>query len=76
MIKIYRLTNEKDKKIAGICAGLGDAFKIDPTIVRLAAVFLAIITGVFPLVITYAAGWWLIPEKDQTTRSVQNGDLE
>jgi phage shock protein C len=63
MQKIYRLTSEKDKKIAGICAGVAEIFKLDPTIVRLALIFLAVITAVGPVVLTYLAGWWLIPEK-------------
>jgi phage shock protein C len=70
MTHIYRLTDEKKKKIAGICAGLAESFKIDPTIVRLAVVFLTVISGFAPLIITYAVGWWLIPEKsdiDQPT---------
>ena len=32
--KLYR--NIQDKKIAGVCSGLAEYFKLDPTIVRLA----------------------------------------
>ncbi len=38
-----RLTKSKDKKLFGVCGGLGNYFDIDPTIVRvgfLAAFFL------------------------------------
>ncbi len=60
MKRIYRSTT--DVKIAGICGGLGELFDLDPTLVRLAAVFAAIMTGIAPLVITYLVGWWIIPE--------------
>jgi phage shock protein C len=60
MKKIYRLSDEK--MVAGICGGLGDMFNIDPTIVRLGAVFLDVLTGIVPLVVTYIIGWVIIPE--------------
>jgi len=61
MKKLYRIP--KDKKIAGICAGVGEMLNVDPTFVRLAAVFACVFTGFFPLIITYAVGWYIIPEK-------------
>lgn len=61
MKKLYRV--EKDKKIAGICTGVGEMLEVDPTIVRLAFIFACALTGVFPLIITYAIGWVIIPEK-------------
>jgi phage shock protein C len=36
--KLYRSVD--DSKIAGVCAGIAEYFNIDPTIVRLLAVFL------------------------------------
>ena len=61
MKKLYRV--EKDKKIAGICTGVGEMLEVDPTIVRLGFIFACALTGVFPLIITYAIGWVIIPEK-------------
>lgn len=49
------------RMIAGVCAGVAKYFGIDPTIVRLAAVVLALIT-LGTAVIAYVAGWLLIPE--------------
>ena len=60
MQKIYR--SRTDQKIAGICGGLGEIFNIDSTLVRLGMVFLAVVTGVFPMLITYIVGWVIIPE--------------
>ena len=63
MKKIYRL--EKGKMIAGICAGIADLFTIDVTLVRLGFVFVTVLTMVWPGIITYLVGWYLIPVKDQ-----------
>ncbi|NLG15784.1 MAG: PspC domain-containing protein [Fibrobacter sp.] len=60
MKKLYRL--REGKKIAGICAGLADSYNFDVTLVRLVFVFVTILTAVWPGVLTYLAGWYLIPE--------------
>jgi phage shock protein C len=60
MKRLYR--SKKDAKLAGICGGLGEIFGIDPTLIRLLLVFIAMITAVFPIVITYIIGWMIIPE--------------
>lgn len=62
MKQIYRI--ESEKKIAGICAGIAHLFSIDVTIVRLIFVFITILTAVWPGIITYLAGWYLIPAKE------------
>jgi phage shock protein C len=62
MKKIYRL--KQGKKLAGICAGLADMLNIDVTILRLAFIFATILTVVWPGVITYLVGWYIIPERD------------
>lgn len=41
--KLYRL--EEGKMIAGVCAGIGEYFSIDPTIVRLGWVLLSLVGG-------------------------------
>jgi len=61
MKKIYLSTT--DKKIAGICGGIGQMFDIDPTLVRLASVLLALSTGIVPVLITYVAAWIVIPKQ-------------
>jgi phage shock protein PspC (stress-responsive transcriptional regulator) len=50
--------------IAGVCAGLGEYFNIDPTIVRLLAV-LAFFTGFGGIAIVYLIMALVVPE--QTT---------
>ena len=61
MKRIYRDQNEA--KIAGICAGVGQVFSMDPTIVRLAVVFACVATGFVPLIAVYAVGWVIVPTK-------------
>ena len=41
--KLYRSRN--DKMLAGVCGGLGDFLGLDPTMVRLMFVLLAILGG-------------------------------
>jgi phage shock protein PspC (stress-responsive transcriptional regulator) len=63
MKRLYR--SQKDKKIAGIFGGLGEIFSIDPTLLRLAFVFIGLATGVFPLLIAYLVGWVIIPKGEE-----------
>lgn len=57
--RLYR--SPKDKNIAGICGGLGEMFSIDSTLIRLAVVFVGLVTGILPLVIAYMVGWLIVP---------------
>jgi phage shock protein C len=63
MKKIY--ISKTDKKILGICGGIGQALDIDPTLVRLITVFLCIATGIIPLLVTYFAAWFIVPFESQ-----------
>jgi phage shock protein C len=60
MKKLYR--SSEDQKIAGICGGLGEYFSIDPTLIRLAFVFIALATAIIPMIVAYLIGWIIIPE--------------
>ena len=57
--KLYRSTS--DRKIAGVCAGIAEYFRIDPTVIRviwaLASIF------IFAGVIAYVVCAFVIPEK-------------
>lgn len=65
MKRLYR--SEQNKKIAGVCGGLGEYLDVDPTIVRLFAVVLGIATGVFPFLIGYVIAWFIVPLAPQPT---------
>jgi len=60
MKKIRRSRN--DKVIAGLCGGVGEMLSVDPTLVRLVCVFLCVVTGILPLLVTYIVGWIIVPE--------------
>lgn len=70
-MKLYRVN--EDKKIAGICAGIADIYNYDVTMVRLIFIFATVLTGIWPGVITYLAGWYLIPEKDSLDSEKNRG---
>jgi len=63
MKKLYR--SRQDRKIAGICGGLGELMEIDPTIIRLILVVLCLASGIFPFLVGYLIGWWIIPEETE-----------
>jgi len=59
--RLYR--SVRDRKVGGICGGIAEALKIDPTIVRIVMLFAMLLTGFFPLLIAYVIGIVIIPEK-------------
>ncbi|MBI3585665.1 MAG: PspC domain-containing protein [Ignavibacteriales bacterium] len=60
MKRLYRSLT--DRKLAGICGGLGEYLDVDPTVVRLAAVIICFATGFIPLVVAYIVAWFIVPE--------------
>lgn len=60
MNRLHRST--KDSMIAGVFGGIAETYDIDPALLRLAAVFLCLVTGVVPLVFTYLVAWVIIPK--------------
>jgi phage shock protein C len=50
-----------DRKIAGVCAGFAEYFDVDVTVVRLAWLFVALMTGVGLL--AYPIAWIVMPEE-------------
>lgn len=57
--RLYR--SHKDRKIAGVCAGIAQYFGIDPTVVRVIAVLL-LLPGGLPGFVPYILLWIIIPE--------------
>ena len=60
MIKIYR--TKEDAKIAGVCTGIGNHFKVDPIIIRLIFLFALLIGG--GGLVLYIIAWIIIPLKE------------
>nr|MBP3259373.1 PspC domain-containing protein [Bacilli bacterium] len=51
--KIYR--SESDRRIAGVCGGIGEYFDVDSTLIRLAFVFFVLAAGTGILAYVIAA---------------------
>jgi phage shock protein PspC (stress-responsive transcriptional regulator) len=63
MKKLY--LSKTDKKICGVCGGIAESLDIDPTLVRLVVVFVALITAVIPVLIMYIVAAIIMPNKPQ-----------
>ena len=61
MKKIY--LSKTDKKLGGVIGGIAEAFSIDSTLLRLIFVFIVLVTGIVPGLITYIIAWLIIPER-------------
>ena len=64
MKRIYR--SRTDKKIAGIFGGIAELYNLDPSLLRLLAVFACLLTGFLPLIIAYLVGWLIMPKGPAT----------
>jgi phage shock protein C len=67
-----RLIRTRDGRlVAGVCSGIAEYFAVDPTLVRLIFLALAVITfGAGALI--YLAAWVVIPEEGETTSIAEN----
>lgn len=57
--KLYR--SKTDRKVAGVCGGLAQYFNIDPTLIRVLFVVLAVFGGSGLLL--YLALWIIVPKE-------------
>jgi phage shock protein C len=57
--KLYR--SKTDRKVAGVCGGLAQYFNIDPTLIRVLFVVLAILGG--SGLVLYLALWIIVPKE-------------
>lgn len=60
--RLYRST--KDRMVAGVLAGIGEYFNIDPTVVRLLFVILLFISF-FTVSIVYLVATFIIPSEGE-----------
>ncbi|MCE7793141.1 PspC domain-containing protein [Salipaludibacillus sp. CUR1] len=65
MNRLYRTVD--DRKIAGVCGGLGKYFNIDPTIVRI-IMLLLIIPLNLGVILAYFIGVFVIPNETEVNR--------
>jgi len=59
--KLYR--SKENKVLAGICGGLGEYFDVDPVLIRLFWLVLAVLSGVLPGVIAYVFAILVVPKR-------------
>jgi phage shock protein PspC (stress-responsive transcriptional regulator) len=71
MKRLYRSTEER--KIAGVCGGLGEHFDLDPVFFRL--VFLALLCFGGIGLLAYLAMWIMVPLKDAAREARAPGRL-
>ncbi|KND48199.1 MAG: hypothetical protein AB201_01215 [Parcubacteria bacterium C7867-006] len=60
MRKLYK--SKDDKILAGVIGGIGEYVDIDPTVLRLVFIVLAIMTGVVPAILGYIVATIIIPK--------------
>jgi phage shock protein C len=53
--------SSKEKKLLGVCGGIGETYDIDPVLIRLIFVFVAVITAILPMVLFYIIAWAVMP---------------
>jgi phage shock protein C len=59
------LRSRTNRVFAGVCGGLAETYGSDPTAIRLLAAILAVITGIFPMLLIYIVAAIVIPERDE-----------
>lgn len=63
--RLYRTRD--DRKLLGICAGIGRYFNVDPVAVRLLWLLVTCVTGGIPGIVAYALAWLIVPEEPVAT---------
>lgn len=58
--RLYR--SPDNKVIGGVCGGIGEYFDVDPVLVRIIAVMLALATGFG--IVAYIVAWIIIPRRE------------
>ena len=65
MKKLYR--SKTNRKIAGVCGGLGVYFNVDPTIFRVVFLIL-LLPGGLPGFVPYLILWYVMPKEHQVDK--------
>jgi phage shock protein C len=60
MKKLY--LSDNDRKIGGVCGGLGEYFEKDPTLFRILFVLITLLSFGFGIIV-YIVTWLIIPKK-------------
>lgn len=65
--RLYR--SRTDKKLGGVCSGIGEYFDLDPTLIRVLWVIITVFTGFAPGIIAYILLWIIVPEEPEKIES-------
>jgi len=60
--RLYR--SQARKMLGGVCAGVGDYFEIDVTLIRLIFIAISLATAIVPMAIFYLIAWIIIPVEE------------
>ncbi len=60
--RLYR--SQARKMLGGVCAGVGDYFDIDVTLIRLIFIAISLATAIVPMAIFYLIAWIIIPVEE------------
>ncbi len=61
MKRLYR--SKENRVISGVIGGLGEYYNVDPVLLRLGYIFLAVFTAIIPGIVAYIIAIFIIPEK-------------
>lgn len=64
--RLYR--SRKDRRVAGVCGGIGDYLAVDPTLVRIVMVLFALAGG--PGILLYVILAAVVPEEPEFVETV------
>ena len=59
------MRSRSDRKIAGVCAGMGRYLDMDTSLVRVLWVLVSFAVGLFPGLIAYIVAWIIVPEEPE-----------
>jgi phage shock protein C len=59
------MRSRRDRKVAGVCAGLAEHFDLDVTLVRVVWVVLTLVPPA-PMLLAYVVLWIVMPEEPET----------
>ena len=63
--KLYR--SQTDRKVAGVCGGLAEYFNVDPTLIRVLFIVLAVCGGAG--LVLYLAMWIVVPDASKASHA-------
>ncbi|HEX9305829.1 MAG TPA: PspC domain-containing protein [Thermoanaerobaculia bacterium] len=66
--KPRRLTrSNRNKMIAGVCGGIAEYLRMDPTVVRVLYILISVVSAAFPGIVAYIILMFLMPPPEEAT---------